>query len=118
MELTLVLPESIGRQVRRLPDPNRFIVEVLARALRDREVADPAPLPDSREREDAWRNSNREFLQSHFVGEWVVLEGEEIVAHSEDAAQAVGEARSKGVAVPFVFYVEPPREPGVVRLGL
>ena len=77
----------------------------------------PPPL-DDRKREDAWRRSHRDLLQARFAGQWVVLEGEEVMAHSENAARAVEKARAKGVAVPFVFYVEPPRQPGVVRLGL
>ena len=75
------------------------------------------PPLNNREREIAWRHSHRDELQRRFAGQWVVLEGEEIVAHSEDAAQAVEEARGKGIAVPFVFYVDRPR-PGVFRLGL
>ncbi len=47
----------------------------------------------------------------------MVLEGEEIVAHGKDAVPAVEEARAKGVTVPYVFYVVPPRPPGVVRMG-
>jgi hypothetical protein len=77
----------------------------------------PPPV-DDRKREDAWRRSNRDYLQAQFAGKWVVLEGDEIMAHSVNAARAVEEARAKGVAVPFVFYVEPPRQPGVVRIGL
>lgn len=70
-----------------------------------------------REREHAWRRSNPELLQGRYAGQWVVLEGEEIMAHGKDAVQAVEEARAKGVPVPYIFYVEPPRPPGVVRMG-
>lgn len=117
-----------------LPDVDReslasLLLESLSSGVdgapEDRRHRDPSgvtdrrpPTIDDRKREDAWRRSNRDFLQTHFAAKWVVLEGEEIVAHGENAAQAVEKARAKGVAVPFVFYVEPPRQPGVVRIGL
>lgn len=72
--------------------------------------------PQHRQREHEWRHSHQEFLLT-FAGQWVVLEGEEIVAHGKDPVRLVELAREKGVEVPYVFYVDPPR-PGVVRIGL
>lgn len=103
--------------------------EILSRALlgqraaaQDEESrrveAQRLPALNRREREHEWRRSNRELLQSRFAGKWIVLEGEEVVAHGTDARQAVEQARAKGVVVPYVFFVEPPRPPGVVRMGL
>ncbi len=104
--------------------------EILSRALLEPPRARPrrsAPkrarqpqLPplSHREREHAWRRSNRRLLQRQYAGQWVVLEGEEILAHGKDAVQAVEEAKAKGVVVPYVFYVQPPRSPGVVHIGL
>ena len=42
------------------------------------------------------------------AGQWVVLEGEQLVAHGKNAVRVVASARRRGVTVPFVFYVEPP----------
>jgi plasmid stability protein len=105
--------------------------EILSRALlgrpqsRPRHREEPAagrehqpPPLNRREREHAWRRSNRDLLQGQYAGQWVVLEGEEILAHDKDAVQAVEEAKAKGVVVPYVFFVHPPRPPGVVRMGL
>ena len=103
--------------------------EILNRALLDgREERPNGREPDGSagglpalnrwEREHAWRRANRELLQTRYVDQWVVLEGEEIVAYGEDAVQVVEDARAKGVAAPYVFYVQPPRPPGVVRIGL
>lgn len=69
-----------------------------------------------REREDAWCRSHPDILR-RFAGQWLVLEGEEIMAHGQDPAQLVKEARAKGVRIPYVFYVETPH-PGVVKMGL
>lgn len=70
-----------------------------------------------REREDAWCRAHPEVLKRH-AGQWLVVEGEELVAHGEDPASVVRRARDRGVvAIPYVFFVEPPRR-GVVKLGL
>lgn len=74
--------------------------------------------PRSRHRqvEQAWRRAHREVLEG-YAGQWVVLEGEEIIAHGEDPARLVEIARQRGIEVPYVFYVDPPR-PRVVKIGL
>ncbi len=69
-----------------------------------------------RSTELAWRRNNPETL-SRLVGEWVVLEGEEIIAHGDDLSQLVEQARTRGVEVPYVFYVED-TPPDVARIGL
>ncbi len=137
MEVKIRFPEAVGREVDRLSDRDAFVSSAVAKALelqraRRKRLDSESPtttaisqepsegqLPplNGRDREDAWRRSNRAVLRRHYAGQWVVLEGEEIVAHSEDAAEAVQDARAKAVAVPFVFYVEPPRPPGLVRMG-
>ena len=72
--------------------------------------------PGRRSRELAWRRTHRETLQT-FAGQWVVLEGEEIVAHGEDPVRVVTEARAKGIRVPYIFYVEN-TDKGAVKIGL
>lgn len=54
-----------------------------------------------REIEKAWVKSHIEELTA-FAGEWLVIEGEELVAHNVDFVEAVIEARSRGVQVPYV----------------
>jgi len=90
-----------------------------------REVEVTARVPDEgnahdrvtgRSRELAWRQSNRDDLQA-FAGEWVVLEGEQIIAHGPDPAELVAAARRSGVLVPYVFFVDR-QQSDVVKLGL
>lgn len=59
----------------------------------------------NRQVEQAWRRSHEETLRG-YVGQWVVLEGEELVAHGPDPAKAVAAARVRGIRIPYVFYVE------------
>jgi hypothetical protein len=48
-----------------------------------------------------------------YIGEWIVLEGESIVAHGHEAVDVVNEARSHGIKVPLVFLLEPKRGPNM-----
>ena len=62
-----------------------------------------------RAREREWRHVHAEELKC-FAGEWVVVEGERVVCHGTDPGAAVARARADGVAVPYVFFVEPDEE--------
>lgn len=73
------------------------------------------PAAGHRTRELEWRRTHREAL-CNFAGQWVVLEGEAIVAHGTDPQQAVIEARAKGIQVPYIFYVGKPTTVSPVTL--
>lgn len=81
--------------------------------------ARPTPRPQVsgfRERELKWRRTHAETLKS-LENQWVVLEGEQIVAHGNDPVQVINEAKSKGVNTPYIFFVEQKSE-NVARIGL
>lgn len=69
-----------------------------------------------RGRELEWRRANRDVLQA-FAGQWIVLEGENIIASGADPAQVIEDARARGVQVPYIFCVDVEDE-DVVRFGL
>ena len=69
-----------------------------------------------RNRELEWRRTHAETLKS-LEKEWVVLEGDQVIAHGNDPVQVVSEAKSKGVRTPYIFFVEQKRE-NVVIMGL
>ncbi|MCP3957389.1 MAG: hypothetical protein GY719_06015 [bacterium] len=101
LELKEALSAPVGQSIEiAIPEP----ASVAARPARHRQV------------EQAWRRTNRETLQ-RYANQWVVLEGEEIVAHGDDPERLVEQARARGIEVPYVFYVDPPR-PGIVKIGL
>ena len=70
----------------------------------------------SRVVENEWLNEHPEKLRPH-AGEYVVVEGRRIVAHSKDAAVAVETAKRRGITSPYIFFVEPPLPPNTVRIG-
>ncbi len=63
-----------------------------------------------------WRQANRNLLRS-YAGQWVVLEGQRIVAAGPSLAEAVKRARENGVAVPYVFRVDE-SDQDVIRIGI
>jgi hypothetical protein len=71
---------------------------------------------NGRSRELAWRRDHADLLR-RLAGEWVVVEGSELVGHGPDPAPLVAEARRRGIRIPYVFFVEP-ADKEVVRLGL
>src|SRR6266545_4885815 len=73
-------------------------------------------VPSRRQVELQWRRTNRELLR-RYLGQWVVLEGERIVASDRSLAEVVRRARETGVRVPYVFRVED-LDQDVVRIGL
>lgn len=70
-----------------------------------------------RQREFEWIRTHADQMR-RLAGQWVVLEGEELVAHGKNAVRVVATARRKGVAVPLVFYVEPPENEPAAHFGL
>jgi hypothetical protein len=70
------------------------------------------------------RAVEQQFIGEHpeafdpYIGEWVVLEGTSIVAHHPDPGVAVDQARTAGIKIPYVFWVEPKLKPNQGRLGL
>ena len=75
-----------------------------------------SPAPRFRHRELEWRRTHSAEL-TPYENQWVVLEGEEIIAHDSDASQAIRQAKSRGIRTPYIFFVEPESD-NSVRIGL
>lgn len=79
---------------------------VLREALdlyRSQHAARRVPL-NGRRRELAWICTP----DAHYMGEWVALEGDEVVAHGQDGKAVYESARAKGITSPFMFFVSEP----------
>jgi uncharacterized protein DUF5678 len=70
----------------------------------------------SRVIENEWLQKHPEKLRA-CVGEYVMVEGEEIVAHSKEPAELVRVAKERGIKIPYIFFVEPPLPPNTYRIG-
>jgi hypothetical protein len=74
----------------------------------DRELAEPAPpewsQPSYRtfEREQAWIDAHRD----EYLGQWVAVEGDSLVAHGANPREVYLAARDSGIEVPYLVRVE------------
>jgi hypothetical protein len=91
--MSSAIVERILEEVKRLTaDERRELSKALAREPQ------PAPAYDTYERERAWIESHRD----EYLGQWVALDGDRLIAHGPEARQVYQEARAAGVEVPYV----------------
>jgi len=88
------------------------LVLVLTQLLR----TEARPAVDRRTRELRWKQNNEQLLEA-LAGQWLVVEGDELIAHGQDPVTLVAAAKRRGIQVPFVFFVEP-RTRDTVKIGL
>src|SRR5713226_836534 len=75
----------------------------------DRELEQQSPVQSSKpsyptnEQERAWINAHRD----EYLGQWVALDGDRLIAHGTDARTVYEAARAQGVEIPYVDRVEP-----------
>lgn len=77
----------------------------------------PSAVVGYRDRELEWRRTHVDALKA-FANEWVVLEGETIVAHGRNPGEVVAQAKAQGIRIPYIFYVGPSGRENVVKMGL
>ncbi len=109
--------ENILAQAQRLPPGQRQrLIELLSRESspppqkeRGRRVPPPVPYKD-RSREYQWlKDHAREY-----VGQWVALEGDQLVAHGTTAKEVFAAADAAGIDRPLVLQVEDPDGPPLI----
>jgi predicted Zn-dependent protease len=74
----------------------------------DRELEQPAPAQSAKpayptnEQERAWVEAHRD----EYLGQWVALDGDHLVAHGTNARTVYEAARAQGVEIPYIDRVE------------
>lgn len=53
-----------------------------------------------------WLDENRQ----KYLGQWVCLDGNKLIAHGSDAVKLYKEAREKGIEIPFVEHIVEEKE--------
>lgn len=87
----------------------RFIAHCEAQA-----APSAAASRESAARPDMERVREHEWLRTHaaeYVGQWVALEGDQLVCSGPDGRKVFEAARRAGIEVPFVVQVEDPDAP-------
>jgi hypothetical protein len=70
-------------------------------------IVPPPVVSKDRSRENQWLADH----QREYIGQWVALEGDRLIAHGEDAAEVFAAADASGIERPMVIYVEDPDAP-------
>lgn len=86
------------------PEERRQLCDVI-----EREAAQSVPPPSAGAGNDRWEREQR-WLDEHrdeYVGQWVALEGDRLLASGPDGRAVYETARAAGVCAPFVTRVEP-----------
>lgn len=96
------LEEAILDRVRRLPPAKQAEVLRFADGLQHRSPVRTVPSRD-RSREIDWLKENR----ARYADQWVVVEGDRLIAADEDALKAFAAAKAAGIDVPFLVHVLP-----------
>ena len=93
--------EQIIKEARKLPIEDRHRL----RAALEEPIpnGDEHPAYRTRENESAWIEAHRD----EFLDQWVVLEGDRLVAHGADARAVYDEARAQGIGTPYLVHVRP-----------
>jgi hypothetical protein len=97
--------EQIIEEARRLsPAEKGKLRQALNRELEQQARLQSAkPGYPTNEKERAWINSNRD----EYLGQWVALDGDHLVAHGTDAKKVYDEAREQGITAPYLVHVTP-----------
>jgi hypothetical protein len=96
------LEEAILEKVRRLPPAKQEEVLRFADGLQHRSLVRRVP-PRDRSREIDWLKENR----AKYTDQWVVVEGDRLIAADADAHKAFAAAKAAGIEVPFLIHVLP-----------
>ena len=67
----------------------------------DRQLEQSVPV-QSRATESAWVDQHRD----EYLGQWVAVEGDKLVAHGTNPRQVYLSAREAGISVPFIVRVQ------------
>jgi len=96
------IEEAILEKVRRLPPAKQEEVLRFADGLQHRSAVRKVPSRDRR-REIEWLKENR----AKYLDQWVVVEGDRLVAADADGVNAYDAAIAAGIEVPFLIHVLP-----------
>lgn len=101
--------------IRKLPQPEREKFFDWAEEEKHKELAEKNAGDKETRKEDEkfrlavnWIEKNRR----EFLGQWVCLDGDKLIASGEDGLQVYAEAKERGIKVPFVEHITEDKEYG------
>ena len=89
----------------------QFLLEQAAQDVRATQAPSQGPAAGNFVRPDMDRVLERQWLKENwppYLGQWVCLEGEQLVSSGTDGHQVYAAAKAAGITVPFIVRVEDP----------
>ena len=96
--------EQILEEAKKLPPEEQRRLRAALNALGS--DGDTQPAYRTNEQERAWINAHRE----EYLGQWVALDGDQLLAHGADAKKVYDEAKAQGITAPYLEQVSPKQE--------
>jgi len=93
--------EQILEEARKLPAEEQRRLRAALNAPHSN--GDTLPTYRTNEQERAWINAHRD----EYLGQWVALDGDHLIANGADARTVYEAARAQGVEIPYIDRVEP-----------
>lgn len=93
--------EQILEEAGKLPVEDQRRLRAALRALDPN--GDIRQVYSTNEQERAWIKIHRD----EYLGQWVALDGDHLIAHGADARTVYDAARAQGVEIPYIDRVEP-----------
>jgi hypothetical protein len=97
--------EQILEEARQLPADEQRRLRAALNALASN--GDTQPAYRTNEQERAWVEAHRD----EYLGQWVAVECDRLVAHGTSPREVYLAARDAGIEVPYIVRVENPQEP-------
>lgn len=93
--------EMLGQKDRVLMELDQLGIWSPSQPKSSRKIRHVAPIDLSRERR--WLKEHRH----EYLGQWVCIEGEQLISHSREAKEVYAAARAAGIKSPFVEFIHP-----------
>jgi hypothetical protein len=115
MDTTITIPTELAKKIAeraaaRGLDLEEYACEVLERDVELSTGAESFEQGGKQPRATNGASKELRWLKEHrheYVGQWVALDGDRLVAHGTNAREVFQEAREAGVKVPFVEQILP-----------
>jgi|SRR5688572_2889125 len=96
--------EQILEEAKKLPPEEQRRLRAALNALESN--GDTMPAYRTSKQERAWIETHRD----EYLGQWVALDGDRLLAHGADAKRVYDEARAQGITAPYLVRVSPKQE--------
>jgi|ERR1700752_2102675 len=96
--------EQILEEAKKLPLEEQRRLRAALGALESN--GDTMPRYRTNEEERAWIEAHRD----EYLGQWVALDGDRLLAHGSDAKKVYDSARQQGITAPYLERVSPKHE--------